>query len=94
MRDLIKADIDVVVSIDVHRLIRLEGSIHGKAGLKVVDVPYEKLDEFDPLTDALTFPKESTNKLTIKITAPICPPIRIGKITYDNFQPDEEYTAP
>ncbi|MCF2139725.1 MAG: hypothetical protein K9W44_06700 [Candidatus Lokiarchaeota archaeon] len=94
LRDLIKADIDVVVSIDVHRLIRLEGSIHGKAGLKVVDVPYEKLDEFDPLTDALTFPKESTNKLTIKITAPICPPIRIGKITYDNFQPDEEYTVP
>lgn len=94
LRDRIKADIDVVVSIDLHRLIRLEGSIHGKAGLRVTEVPYEMLDEFDPLKDALTFPEDSPNKLTIKITAPICPPIRIGAKTYDNLQQGQKYTVP
>ncbi|MHA1796012.1 MAG: DNA primase small subunit domain-containing protein [Promethearchaeota archaeon] len=94
LRDRIKADIDVVVSIDLHRLIRLEGSIHGKAGLRVVDVPYDKLDEFDPLVDALTFPQNSPNRLTLKITAPICPPIRIGNKIYDNLIHGQEYTLP
>lgn len=94
LRDRIKADIDVVVSIDPHRLIRLEGSIHGKAGFRVVDVPYADLDNFDPLSDALSFPLNSPNKLTLKITAPICPEIRIGNTTYDNFEQGQTYTVP
>ncbi|MHA1520251.1 MAG: DNA primase small subunit domain-containing protein [Promethearchaeota archaeon] len=94
LRDRIKADIDVVVSIDPHRLIRLEDSIHGKAGFRVMDVPYETLESFDPLNDALAFPQDTKNTLSVKITAPICPPIRIGKKTYDGFESQKEYTLP
>jgi DNA primase small subunit len=46
---------DEPVTCDVKRLIRLPGSLHGKTGLKVVPVSLDKLDDFDPLDDAIVF---------------------------------------
>ena len=46
---------DEPVTCDVKRLIRLPGSLHGKTGLKVVDISLDKLEEFDPLIDAVVF---------------------------------------
>jgi DNA primase small subunit len=45
--------IDAPVTADVKRLIRMPGSLHGKTGLKVVEV--EDLQSFEPLRDAIAF---------------------------------------
>ena len=49
------AKIDTVVTTDVHRLIRLPGTLNGHTGLLGVDVSLERLDEFDPFKEALAF---------------------------------------
>ncbi len=94
LRDRIKADIDVVVSIDLHRLIRLEGSLHGKTGFRVMKIKYEDLKDFDPLKDALSFPDNPENTLDIEITAPISPKIRIGSNNYGPYNQGEKLKLP
>ena len=49
------AKIDTVVTTDVHRLIRLPGTLNGHTGLLAMMVPEEKLDEYDPFTESLAF---------------------------------------
>ncbi|WP_436934483.1 DNA primase small subunit PriS [Halovenus marina] len=69
-RDVIEAQqapIDEPVSTDTNRLIRLPGSLHGGSGLAVRPVERSKLDEFDPLVDAIpeTF---RGHDITIEVT--------------------------
>lgn len=45
--------IDEPVTTDVHRLIRLPGSLHGASGLVVKPVDIDELEAFDPLADAI-----------------------------------------
>jgi len=45
-------------SADVHRLIRLPGSLHGRTGLRVTPLTLEGLKEFDPLEDAIALPED------------------------------------
>ncbi|MBV0901270.1 DNA primase small subunit PriS [Haloarcula salina] len=47
------APIDEPVTTDTNRLIRLPGSLHGGSGLEVQRIERDKLDAFDPLTDAV-----------------------------------------
>lgn len=47
--------VDTVVTTDLHRLIRLPNTLHGKTGLRVTSIPYSSLDGFDPLTDGIVF---------------------------------------
>jgi DNA primase small subunit len=47
--------IDPVVTMDIHRLIRIPHSLHGKTGLKVVTIPFNSLEKFDPLKEAVAF---------------------------------------
>lgn len=51
--------IDTVVTTDIHRLIRIPQTLHGKTGLKVVSIASSSLEKFDPLKDAIAFPKGS-----------------------------------
>ncbi len=44
---------DEPVTTDIHRLIRLPHSLHGKSGFMVKPVPLGELEEFDPLSDAV-----------------------------------------
>jgi DNA primase small subunit len=51
---------DEVVTIDTKRVIRWVGSLHGKSGLKVTELPLNRLDPdssncFDPLKEAVVF---------------------------------------
>ncbi len=51
---------DEVVTVDTKRVIRWVGSLHGKSGLRVTELPLERLDpdsgtKFDPLTEAVVF---------------------------------------
>ncbi len=51
------AQIDTVVTTDVHRLIRLAGTLHGKTGLTKTEVSISDLEHFDPFRDAVAFKK-------------------------------------
>lgn len=57
---------DEPVTIDTRRLIRFPGSLHGKTGLRVVTIPIEELDDFEPLRDALAFDNGKINVSTEK----------------------------
>lgn len=58
------AKIDTVVTTDIHRLIRLPDSLHGKTGLKKTLVSFNEIESFVPMKSAVAF-KEGTIKLTI-----------------------------
>lgn len=62
IKTLASRDTDRMVSIDPSRLIRLPDSLHGGSGLIAKRV--ERIDDFNPLTDALAFDKE---KIKIKL---------------------------
>ncbi|MGM0605414.1 MAG: DNA primase small subunit PriS [Halobacteriota archaeon] len=47
------APIDEPVTTDIHRLIRLPGTLHGGSGLVVTRIDRDELDAFDPLVDAV-----------------------------------------
>jgi DNA primase small subunit len=49
------AQIDTVVTTDIHRLIRANGTLHGKTGLLKVEFPIKDLDCFDPFVGAVAF---------------------------------------
>ena len=42
VKDLQSSKIDTVVTTDIHRLIRMNGTLHGKTGLRKVEFPGEK----------------------------------------------------
>ncbi len=48
-----QCEIDEPVTTDVHRLIRLPHSLHGKTGLMVKPIKIDELKAFDPLVDAV-----------------------------------------
>jgi DNA primase small subunit len=52
---VVQGETDAPVTTDVHRLIRLPGSLHGGTGFRVTVLAREKLDAFDPLRDALPY---------------------------------------
>ena len=49
----VQGETDAPVTTDIHRLIRLPGSLHGGSGLRVRTLSREELDRFDPLRDAV-----------------------------------------
>ena len=56
---------DEVVTVDTKRVIRWVGSLHGKSGLRVTELPLDRLDpdssdKFDPLSEAVVFKGGST----------------------------------
>lgn len=78
--DLVKGDKSVVlgtagetdenVTVDVKRVIRYLGSLHGKCGLRVTEIPFERLDpdtskRFDPLSEAIALTGGSQVKLEL-----------------------------
>ncbi|HDN95737.1 MAG TPA: DNA primase catalytic subunit PriS [Thermoplasmatales archaeon] len=58
---------DEPVTADIKRLIRLPGSLHGKTGFRVTKVNVDKIEEFEPLRDAVVF---KDNKVKIKVEKP------------------------
>ena len=61
--------IDEPVTIDIHRLIRTPGSLHGKTGMLVKVLKMEKVTEFNPLVEAIpdVFRDETKVTFTRKI---------------------------
>ncbi len=73
--------IDTVVTTDIHRLIRLGNTLHGKTGLKKTMVPIANIEQFDPLKGALAF-KDGTATIFVSQS----PQIRLGEQTYGPFK--------
>jgi len=75
------AKIDTVVTTDIHRLIRLENTLHGKTGLLKVGFPTDKIEDFDPFKDAVAFKR---GEVTVFIEE--APEFRIWEETYGPFK--------
>jgi DNA primase small subunit len=67
------AKIDTVVTTDIHRLIRLADTLHGKTGFKKVEFPVSAIDDFDPFKSAIAFKK---NTATVFVSS--APEFRLG----------------
>ncbi|MCD6370540.1 MAG: DNA primase catalytic subunit PriS [Thermoplasmata archaeon] len=63
----IRGEADEPVTTEIHRLIRLIGSLHGKTGFIVKPLTFKEFKEFNPLKDAIpeTF-KEGESKIIMK----------------------------
>ena len=64
---------DEPVTGDIHRLIRLPGSLHGGSGLKVTTMNSKQLEHFDPMNDALAFGKKN-----VRIRSIVKHPVTMG----------------
>ncbi|MDO8056377.1 MAG: hypothetical protein Q6361_05900, partial [Candidatus Hermodarchaeota archaeon] len=53
--DSLGAIVDEPVTTDIHRLIRLPGSLNGKTGFLVKRLDFTSLEDFDPFQDAQVF---------------------------------------
>ncbi len=61
----VQGETDAPVTTDVHRLIRLPGSLHGGTGFRVVPLDRDAVEEFDPFRDALAGPSgAATTRVT------------------------------
>jgi DNA primase small subunit len=66
----VQGETDAPVTTDIHRLIRLPGSLHGGTGFRVVPLDRDAVGSFDPFRDALLAPVDgATTRVTF--TAPV-----------------------
>ncbi len=73
--------IDTVVTTDIHRLIRLTNTLHGKTGLKKIVVPLTGIEHFDPFRSAIAF-KEGM----VTVLVSDAPKFRLGEETYGPYK--------
>jgi DNA primase small subunit len=81
VKELESSKIDTVVTTDTRRLIRMNGTLHGKTGLKKMEFPLKSLDDFDPFKEAVAF-KEGAVKLFISDV----PEFRLGGNVFGPFK--------
>jgi len=72
--------IDEPVTKDVHRLMRLPTSLHGKTGFKVVPLTFSDLEQFDPFKDSQVFQGE------IIVHVKHAPEFRIGEEIFGPYK--------
>ncbi|MBS7633668.1 DNA primase small subunit PriS [Candidatus Bathyarchaeota archaeon] len=82
------AKIDTVVTTDVHRLIRLDNSLHGKTGFKKVEISMSAIDDFDPFTSAVAF---SHGEATVSVSS--APAFRLGNEMFGPYK-DQKVKLP
>ena len=73
--------IDTVVTTDIHRLIRLNNTLHGKTGFKKIEVPITEIEGFDPFKAAIAF-----NKGAVMLSVSQAPRFRIGDENYGPYE--------
>ena len=75
------SQIDTVVTTDIHRLIRMNNTLHGKTGFKKVEFPVKHIDSFDPFTEAVAF-----NGGDVKVCVSDAPLFRIGENMFGPYK--------
>jgi len=73
--------IDTVVTADVHRLVRMANTLHGKTGFKKTEVSMVGIDNFDPFKDAVALRK---GEVTVLVQS--APQFRIGDETFGPYK--------
>jgi DNA primase small subunit len=81
------AKIDTVVTTDIHRLIRLPGTLNGHTGLLSMKIQREHLEDFDPSKEAIAF------QGTMKIQVKECPQFQLGGNRFGPYH-DEKIELP
>jgi len=79
--DILSAKVDTVVTIDIHRLIRLTGTLHGKTGLRKIEFPISTIETFDPFLSAVAFKKG-----TVSVFVSDAPEFRLGNEIFGPFK--------
>ena len=75
------SQIDTVVTTDIHRLIRMNNTLHGKTGFKKIEFPLNRLDSFDPFKEAVAF-----NGGNVKVCVSDVPLFRIGENMFGPYK--------
>jgi DNA primase small subunit len=70
-RVLLQGETDAPVTTDIHRLIRLPGSLHGGTGFRVTRLTRDGLDAFDPLRDAVLPVPVGTPAVRVRLTTSV-----------------------
>lgn len=73
--------IDTVVTTDIHRLIRLANTLHGKTGLMKMAFPVSEIEEFDPFREAIAFKDGEATVVVVE-----APQFRVGGETFGPFR--------
>ena len=64
----LSGETDEPVTTDIKRLIRCPGSLHGKTGFIVKEVPLSEAERFDPMRDAVALP---SRPIPVRIPSPL-----------------------
>jgi len=73
--------IDTVVTTDIHRLIRLTDTLHGKTGLKKTSVSISNIEGFDPMKSAVAFEEGA-----VKVAVSEAPEFVLGGRAYGPYR--------
>ncbi|GAF79166.1 unnamed protein product, partial [marine sediment metagenome] len=73
-----------VVTTDIHRLIRLPKTLHGKTGWQVQTIPYGSLPDYDPLTRATVITGDH-----VWLEFRWAPKIKINDVEYGPYEEEE-----
>ena len=93
-------EVDTPVAVDIHRLIRYPGSLHGKTGFKVQELLPDEIEAFDPLDepneklDPIVFMSEKAITQKIEILEPEVPPTIIKGETFGPYKKGEKIEVP
>ncbi len=77
----VQGETDAPVTTDIHRLIRLPGSLHGGTGFRVVPLTRERLNAFDPFRDARI--PARTDEVSVGLTDRVDYPFPDGPVRGD-----------
>ena len=80
--------IDTVVTTDIHRLIRLPNTLHGKTGLLKTSFPTDDIERFDPLKSAIAL---KSGEVTILVDR--SPKFRLGEESFGPYE-DQKVELP
>jgi len=81
IRDLESAKIDTVVTTDLHRLIRMAGTLHGKTGLLKIEFPTSRIASFEPFKEAVAFKKG-----TARVSVSSAPEFRLNEEVFGPYR--------
>jgi len=92
-------EIDEPVTIDIHRLIRYPGTLHGKTGFKVVELTLTELHDFSPLNeinknlDPIVFYSNKVNQ-KLKVIENVLPLTKMKGETFGPYKQGEIIEVP
>jgi DNA primase small subunit len=93
-------EIDTPVTVDIHRLIRYPGSLHGKTGFKVQEILPDEIDDFNPLDekneqlDPIVFKSKVHTTQKLEILEPKVPATKIKGVEYGPYSKGETIEVP